>query len=78
MENNNNEEQAGPEQRSRVPSFDEYFSMNEQEKDLAIERSVLRLQNRILQIMYLLEIESKPSVKPSHAAQPNDHPRDTQ
>ena len=78
MQNNNNEMQTGPEQRSNVPSFDEYFSMNEQEKDLAIERSVLRLQSRIRQIRHLMEIENKPSFKPSHAVQPNGHPRDKQ
>jgi len=78
MENNKNEEQAGTEQPSKVPSFDEYFNMNEQEKDHAIERSVLRLQNRIRQILYLLEIENNPSVKPPHDAQSNDHPRKKQ
>ena len=78
MENNKNEEQAGPEQRNSVPSFDEYFSMNEQEKDHAIERSVLRLQNRIRQILYLLEIENNPSEKPPHDGQPDDHPRKKQ
>ena len=74
MESDHNEEQAGLEKRSRIPSFDEYFSMNEQEKDRSIERSVARLQNRILQIMYLVELENKSSVKPP---QPNDQSRDT-
>lgn len=76
MESDRDEEQAGLEPRSRIPSFDEYFSMNEQEKDLAIERSVIRLQNRILQIMYLMELENKSTPMPPHAVQPNDQPRD--
>ena len=78
MENNDNEKQAGPEQRSRVPSFDEYFSMNEQEKDRSIEQSVLRLQNRVRQIQYLMEIENNPVGKPSPAAHPNIHHRNKQ
>ncbi len=77
MEKNHNEEQSGLEQRSKIPSFDEYFSMNEQEKDRSIERSVARLQNRILQIMYLVEQESNSSVKPTPVTQPNDQTRDT-
>ena len=75
MESNNNEEHADPEQLSRVPSYDEYFSMNEQEKDIAIERSVLRLQNRIRQIQYLMEIERNTSNKSFHTAPPNAPPR---
>jgi hypothetical protein len=71
---NNTEKQARPEQRPNVPSYDEYFSMNEREKDLAIERSVIRLQNSIRQIMYIMEIENNPTVKPAHARKPNDLP----
>jgi hypothetical protein len=70
MEKNNNEKQRDPEQ-GPAPSFEEYFSMNEQEKDRAVEQSVLRLQNRIRQVLYLLEIERNPSVKPSSAAHPS-------
>ena len=75
MESKNKEKEAGLEQRSKVPSFDEYFRMNEQEKDLAIERSILRLENRFRQILYLMEIERNPSIAPKPArTQLNDHP----
>ena len=78
MESNDSEKQAGPEQRRSIPSFDEYFNMDEQEKDRAIEQSVLRLQNRVRQIRYLMEIEDNPVGKPSPAAEPNNHFRKAQ
>ena len=74
MENNNIEKQVGPEQRRKVPSYDEYFRMNEQEKDLAIELSVIRLQNNIRQILHIMEIENNPVVKPTQSPQQNSHP----
>ena len=49
--------------------------MNEQEKDRAIEQSVLRLQNRVRQIQYLMEIENNLVGKPSPATH---HSRRTQ
>lgn len=70
MENNNNEKHPGQE-----PRFDEYFRMSEREKDLAIERSVLRLQNRLRHILHLIEIERNSSAKPARDAKPGDHPR---
>jgi len=78
MGSNDSENQSGPEQRSRVPSFDEYFSMNELEKDRAIEQSVLRLQNRVRQIQYLMKIENNSAGKPSPTAQPSNHSRKAQ
>ena len=78
MVNRDNEKSAGADDQSRVPSFDEYFSMNEQEKDRAIEQTVLRLQNRVRQILYLMEIERNPVGKPSAATRQNNPPRKKQ
>ena len=41
--------------RSETPSVDEYLSMTEEEKDLAIQNAIIRLQTRVQEILYLLE-----------------------
>lgn len=41
------------------PSVEDYMRMDEKEKDVAIQRAVVRLQNRIAEILYLLESETK-------------------
>ena len=41
--------------KSDVPSVDEYLSMTEEQKDLAIQNAIIRLQTRVQEILYLLE-----------------------
>ena len=50
---------------SDCPSIDEYMMMDEEEKDAAIQRAVIRLQSRIQQILYLMD--SDPGSKDAHA-----------
>jgi hypothetical protein len=37
------------------PSVEDYLRMDEEEKDVAIQRAVMRLQTRIHEILYLME-----------------------
>lgn len=41
------------------PSVEDYLRMDEEEKDIAIQRAVIRLQTRIHEILYLMESETK-------------------
>lgn len=41
------------------PSAEDYLSMDEDEKDVAIQKAVIRLQTRIHEILYLMESEIK-------------------
>jgi len=41
------------------PSVEEYLRLDENEKDIAIEKAVIRLQTRIHEILYLMEAEIK-------------------
>ncbi len=41
------------------PSVEDYLRMDEDEKDIAIQRAVIRLQTRIHEILYLMESEIK-------------------
>lgn len=54
-----------PRDNSDCPSIDEYMKMDEEEKDAAIQRAVIRLQSRIQQILYLMD--SDPGSKDAHA-----------
>lgn len=44
---------------SGAVSPEDYQHMNEREKDAAIERSIIQLQNKIRNILYLSEMEKK-------------------
>lgn len=44
------------------PSVEEYLRMNERDKDIAVQRAVIRLQTRIQEILYLMENEMKTKV----------------
>jgi len=39
------------------PSVEDYLRMDEDEKDVAIQKAVIRLQTRIHEILYLMESE---------------------
>ncbi len=41
------------------PSAENYIRMNEKEKDLEIQKAVIRLQNRISKILFLMDAEVK-------------------
>jgi len=41
-------------------SLEKYLLMSEQEKDAEIQKAVARLQKRIQEILYLLEVEKIP------------------
>jgi hypothetical protein len=41
------------------PSIEDYLRMDEEEKDVAIQKAVIRLQTRIHEILYLMESEVK-------------------
>lgn len=41
------------------PSIEDYLRMDEDEKDVAIQKAVIRLQTRIHEILYLMESEIK-------------------
>jgi hypothetical protein len=41
------------------PSVEDYLRMDEDEKDVAIQKAVIRLQTRIHEILYLMESEIK-------------------
>jgi len=43
-------------------SLEKYLLMSEQEKDAEIQKAVARLQKRIQEILYLLEVEKVPAV----------------
>ncbi len=43
-------------------SLEKYLLMNEQEKDVEIQKAVMRLQKRIHEILYLLETD-KPHIE---------------
>lgn len=43
--------------RHSRPSIEEYMKMSEEEKDVAIQRAVMRLQTRIQEILFLLDRE---------------------
>jgi len=45
------------------PSVEEYLRMGEEEKDVAIQKAVIRLQSRIQQILYHMDAESKRDVE---------------
>jgi len=45
--------------RNDSPSVEDYLRMDEDEKDVAIQKAVLRLQTRIHEILYLMESEIK-------------------
>ncbi len=44
------------------PNVEEYLRMNERDKDIAVQRAVIRLQTRIQEILYLMENEMKTKV----------------
>ncbi len=52
------------EKKEKSPSAEEYLRMNEKEKDAEIEKAVIRLQNRIQKILYLMEAEMKQFSEP--------------
>ncbi len=56
MENNENKELPG------APDEKEYSRMDEKEKDISIQKALLRLQNRIYEILYLMEAEMKDKI----------------
>lgn len=56
VEEKNKESDAG---QLGALSPDEYQRMNDKEKDAAIERSIIRLQTKIRNILYLAEMEKK-------------------
>jgi hypothetical protein len=41
------------------PGVEDYLCMDEEEKDVAIQKAVIRLQTRIHEILYLMESEIK-------------------
>ena len=41
------------------PSVEDYLRLDENEKDIAIEKAVIRLQTRIHEILYLMESQIK-------------------
>jgi hypothetical protein len=41
------------------PSVEEYLRMDETEKEISIQKAVIRLQTRIQEILYLMESEIK-------------------
>ena len=43
-------------------SLEKYLLMSEQEKDAEVQKAVARLQTRIQEILYLLEVENIPAV----------------
>ena len=45
------------------PSVEEYLRMGEEEKDVAIQKAVIRLQSRIQQILYHMDAETKRDVE---------------
>lgn len=46
---------TGVRKKACRPSVEEYMRMSEEEKDLAIQRAVMRLQTRIQEILFLLD-----------------------
>ncbi len=54
------EKERGKEKRHNdTPSVEDYLRMDEDEKDVAIQKAVIRLQTRIHEILYLMESEIK-------------------
>jgi hypothetical protein len=54
------EKERGKEKRHNDrPSVEDYLRLDENEKDIAIEKAVIRLQTRIHEILYLMESEIK-------------------
>jgi hypothetical protein len=54
------EKERGKEKRHNgSPSVEDYLNMDEDEKDVAIQKAVIRLQTRIHEILYLMESEIK-------------------
>lgn len=54
------EKERGKEKRHNDrPSVEDYLRLDENEKDIAIEKAVIRLQTRIQEILYLMESEIK-------------------
>ncbi len=49
-----------------APTLEKYLLMDEKEKDHEIQKAVARLQNRIQEILYLLDTD-KPSIAGSEA-----------
>ncbi len=49
----------GKKRHDDSPSVEEYLCMDEAEKDVAIQKAVIRLQTRIHEILYLMESEIK-------------------
>jgi hypothetical protein len=43
-------------------SLEKYLLMSEQEKDAEVQKAVARLQKRIQEILYLLDVEKVPAV----------------
>ncbi len=59
-ENRDNKKSEG--KISESPSTRRYMGMSEKEKELEIQKAVTRLQNRIGEILYLLEMETKTEI----------------
>ncbi len=55
----NKERREGAEDR---PSVEEYLRMDERDKDIAIQKAVIRLQTRIQEILYLMDTEMKTKI----------------
>lgn len=53
----------GKEKGQERPTIESYMRMSEREKDVEIQKAVTRLQNRISEILYLLETETKAKIK---------------
>lgn len=46
-------------------SLGKYLQMNEQEKDIEIQKAIVRLQRRIKEIMYILESDGSRAAGPA-------------
>ncbi len=54
-----NKESRKKKRHDDSPSVEDYLRMDEEEKDVAIQKAVIRLQTRIHEILYLMESEIK-------------------
>jgi hypothetical protein len=61
----NNDKLKKDHQAGLHPSIDEYLQMGEEEKDNQLQQSLIRLQNRIFKIVYLMEADLKKTSNPS-------------
>jgi len=57
MNDKPHQEEEKSKKSSKRTSAEEYMRMDEQAKDLAIQKAVLRLQNRIHEILYMMGTE---------------------